>query len=225
MRKVQRLAAISAMAVLVAVVSACSSSESPSTLAPAPEAAPPSSAASSSDGVTTASDTFGAACSQLPKGNAPGSLDSMGPMPVASAASTNPLLKTLVSTVKAANLVDVLNSQKAITVFAPYDPAFDAVKKSIGDAKFSALLANKDALGNILKYHVIARRYDKAGLLAEPSGSIATLAGGSLQIKSDGDTLTVTDGAGTTAHVLCGNIPTKNATVFVIDKVLMGQKS
>jgi uncharacterized surface protein with fasciclin (FAS1) repeats len=149
----------------------------------------------------------------------------MGSMPVASAASSNPLLKTLVSAVKSAGLVDVLNNQKSITVFAPYDPAFAEVKKSLGDAKFNALRGDKEQLGSVLKYHVIARRYDKAGLLAEQNGSVATLQGGTLKVAADGDSMTVTDGAGNTAHVLCGNIPTSNATVFVIDKVLMGQKS
>lgn len=225
MRKIQRLAAVGAMAALTVTLSACGSSESPSTAAPAPApatSAAPSSAAES-DGVTTASDTFGAACSQLPQGNSPGSLNAMGPQPVATAASTNPLLTTLVTAVKAAGLVETLNSQKAITVFAPYNPAFDEVKKAMGDQQFAALLANKEALGNVLKYHVVAKRYDKEGL--ESAGSVATLAGGSLQIKESGDTLSVTDGSGATANVLCGNIPTANATVFVVDKVLMATKS
>ena len=224
MRKIQRLAAVGAMAALTVTLSACGSSEAPSYTAPAPtSAAAPSPSEASEDGVTTASDTFGAACSQLPQGDSPGSLNSMGPQPVATAASSNPLLTTLVNAVKAADLVDTLNSQKAITVFAPYNPAFDEVKKSLGDQKFAALLANKEGLGNVLKYHVIAKRYDKEGL--ESAGSVATLAGGSLQVKEAGDTLAVTDGSGATATVLCGNIPTSNATVFVIDKVLMAQKS
>ncbi len=226
MRKIQRLASAGAIVALVVTMSACGSGQ-PSTTSPStPTAtAPSSTAAGNPDGETKASDTFGPACDQLPQGNSPGSLTAMGPMPVASAASTNPLLKTLVSAVKAANLVDVLNSQRSLTVFAPYDPAFDEVKKKMGDAKFGALLANKDQLGSVLKYHVVARRYDKAGLLAESNGSVATLAGGTLKVTAEGDSLKVTDGAGNTANVLCGNIPTANATVFVIDKVLMAQKS
>ena len=189
--------------------------------APSSDAAPSSSAASG--GVTTPSDVFGAACSKLPQGNDPGSLTAMGPQPVATAASTNPLLTTLVTAVKAAGLVDTLNSQKAITVFAPYNGAFAAVHKALGAQKFKALLANKTALGNILKYHVIAQRYDRQGLVS--AASVPTLAGGNLQIKDTGATITVTDGSGQTATVLCGNIPTANATVFVIDKVLMAAKS
>lgn len=220
MRKIQRPVAVGAMVALSVALSACGGA--PSTANPVTPSASPT-AAPEGDGVTTASDTFGAACAQLPQGPAPGSLNSMGPMPVASAASTNPLLKTLVSAVKAAGLVDTLNGQKEITVFAPYDPAFDEVKKSMGEARFGQLLGDKDALGNVLKYHVVAKRYNKEGLLG--AGSVATLAGGSLQIKMDGDTMTVTDGSGQIAHVLCGNIPTSNATVFVIDKVLMSKPS
>jgi uncharacterized surface protein with fasciclin (FAS1) repeats len=70
---------------------------------------------------------------------------------------------------------------------------------------------------------VVAKRFNKDGLVA--TGSVATLAGGSLQVKMDADTMTVTDGSGQVAHVLCGNIPTANATVFIIDKVLMAQPS
>ena len=220
-------------AALAVTVSACGDSgSSDSANAPsnnsAPtsaEAAAPSSdaAAPASSGTTTPADVFGAACSKLPQGSDPGSLTAMGPQPVASAASTNPLLTTLVTAVKAAGLVDTLNSQKAITVFAPYNGAFAEVQKAMGPAKFKALLANKDGLGTVLKYHVLAQRYDRNGLVS--AGSVPTLAGGDLQIKDAGSTITVSDGSGQTANVLCGNIPTANATVFVIDKVLMAAKS
>ncbi|MGI8815631.1 MAG: fasciclin domain-containing protein [Pseudonocardia sp.] len=212
------------MAALAISVTACGGSSTP-TYPSTESAAPTTSSApaeTKSDGVTTAADVFGAACSKLPQGNAPGGLEAMGPQPVATAASTNPLLKTLVTAVKAAGLVETLNSQKAITVFAPSDTAFADVQKALGDAKFKALLANTEALGTVLKGHVIAERYDRAGLAKE--GTVSTLSGSSLTVKDTGATLTVTDGSGATANVLCGNIPTANATVFVIDKVLMSGK-
>lgn len=162
-------------------------------------------------GVTTNADVFGPACGALPQGSTPGSLDSMGPEPVASAASTNPLLTKLVAAVQATNLVDTLNSQQAITVFAPADSAFDA----LGDAKFTELAQNPSQLAPILQYHVLPQRYDAKGL--EAAGSVQTLdsEGGPIKISGSGDDLTVNG-----AKVLCGNIPTKNATVFVIDTVL-----
>jgi uncharacterized surface protein with fasciclin (FAS1) repeats len=225
-RKIQRLAAVGAMATLTVALAACGSSAAPSTSGATSAAAAPvtsAPAATSSNGVTKASDVFGAACSKLPQGSAPGSLDAMGPQPVATAASTNPLLTTLVTAVKAAGLVDTLNNAQNITVYAPYNGAFDAVKQQLGDAKFTALLQDKATLGTILQYHVSGTRYDGAGLIA--AGKTSQLAGGDVTVSGTGtgaDTkIMLTDGKGDQASVLCGNIPTSNATVFVIDKVLM----
>ncbi len=215
-----RIAGIGLTAAAALALTACSGSDtassgsSSSAPAPAPSssmAAPSSSAAAGGDGMTTNVDVFGPACSQLPQGSAPGSLDSMGPQPVASAASTNPLLTKLVAAVKATNLVDTLNSAPAITVFAPADPAFAA----LGDAKFAELAGKPAELSPILQYHVVGKRYDAKGL--EGAGTLESLntAGGPLKIEGSGDNMTVNG-----AKILCGNIPTKNATVFVIDKVL-----
>ncbi|WP_134663107.1 MULTISPECIES: fasciclin domain-containing protein [unclassified Amycolatopsis] len=212
--KTLRLAGIGAAAALA--LTACGTSTDNNASGSSPSAMPssmPSSApmSSSDSGVTTNADVFGPACSKLPQGNAPGSLDSMGPQPVASAASTNPLLTKLVAAVKATNLVDTLNSQQAITVFAPADPAFDA----LGDAKFKELAANPNQLAPILQYHVVGKRYDAKGLAAAGTVTSLNTAGGPLKIEGSGDNMTVNG-----AKILCGNIPTKNATVFVIDKVL-----
>ncbi|WP_328610700.1 fasciclin domain-containing protein [Amycolatopsis sp. NBC_00345] len=214
-----RIAGLGVTAVAALALSACGSGtdsgSSASSSAPAPSSsmqAPMSGASDASGGVTTNADVFGPACSQLPQGSAAGSLDSMGPQPVASAASTNPLLTKLVAAVKATDLVDTLNSQPAITVFAPADPAFAA----LGDAKFTELAQNPTQLAPILQYHVLAKRYDAKGLAAA-GGSVTSLdtAGGPLKIEGTGENMTVNG-----AKILCGNIPTKNATVFVIDKVL-----
>jgi uncharacterized surface protein with fasciclin (FAS1) repeats len=223
-RKIQRLAAVGALAALTVALAACGSGGTTSSQAPSPAAAAPmtSSAPAAGDGVTTNADVFGPACNMLPQGDAPGSLNNMGPNPVATAASSNPLLTTLVTAVgKVPGLADTLNSQKAITVFAPYNGAFDEVKKSVGEAKFNALLADPTALGGVLSYHVAPKRYDAEGLVA--AGKITELAGGDVTIGGTAAAPTVTDGMGNTANVLCGNIPTSNATVFVIDKVLMAK--
>lgn len=223
MRKIQRLAAVGAMAALTVALAACGSSTTASTgtATSAPAAAAPTSAAAASDGVTTNADVFGPACGMLPQGNAPGSLNNMGPNPVATAASSNPLLTTLVTAVKAAGLVDTLNSQKAITVYAPYNDAFAAVKTKLGDTAFNALLADPTKLGAVLSYHVVPQRYNAAGLVA--AGKTTQLAGGDVTIGGKATAPTLTDGSGQTATVLCGNIPTSNATVFVIDKVLFAK--
>ncbi|WP_410661792.1 fasciclin domain-containing protein [Amycolatopsis sp. lyj-112] len=212
-----RVAGIGFTAVAALALAACSSNDtassgsSSSAPAPAPSSSAPMSSAASGDGVTTNADVFGPACSQLPQGNEPGSLDSMGPQPVASAASTNPLLTKLVAAVKATNLVDTLNSQQAITVFAPADPAFAA----LGDAKFTELAGKPDELAPILQYHVVGKRYDAKGLESAKTLESLNTAGGPLKIEGSGDNMTVNG-----AKILCGNVPTKNATVFVIDKVM-----
>jgi uncharacterized surface protein with fasciclin (FAS1) repeats len=223
-RTINRVAAIGALAALTVTLSACGGmDQQPGGTAPsAPAAAPmtPAPAAAARDGVTTNADVFGPACSQLPQGDAPGSLNNMGPQPVASAASTNPLLTTLVTAVgKVDGLADTLNSQEAITVFAPYNGAFDEVKAAVGDQAFNDLLANKQQLGGLLSYHVVPQRYDAEGLV--DAGRTTQLAGGQVTIRGTAEAPTITDGQGNTANVLCGNIPTDNATVFVIDKVLM----
>ncbi|MFD6068516.1 MULTISPECIES: fasciclin domain-containing protein [Amycolatopsis] len=213
-----RVAGIGFTAVAALALTACSGSDNASSgnssaPAPAPSSSmsAPMSSAASGDGVTTNADVFGPACSQLPQGSEPGSLDSMGPQPVASAASTNPLLTKLVAAVKATNLVDTLNSQQAITVFAPADPAFAA----LGDAKFTELAGKPDQLAPILQYHVVGKRYDAKGLESAKSVESLNTAGGPVKIEGSGENMTVNG-----AKILCGNIPTKNATVFVIDKVL-----
>ncbi|GAA3552353.1 fasciclin domain-containing protein [Amycolatopsis ultiminotia] len=211
-----RVAGIGLTASAALVLTACSSNDQASSggdssSAPAPSSSAPASGGASADGVTTNADVFGSACSKLPQGNEAGSLDSMGPQPVASAASTNPLLTKLVAAVKASNLVDTLNSQPAITVFAPADTAF----QELGDAKFNELAKNPSQLTPILQYHVLGKRYDAKGLSAAGSVTSLNAGGGPVKIEGSGDNMTVNG-----AKVLCGNIPTKNATVFVIDKVL-----
>jgi len=218
-RKIQRLAGIGVMAAATLALAACGGTAAPasSPAASAPAAAPATAAPAATDtGVTTNADVFGPACSQLPQGDAPGSLNNMGPQPVATAASTNPLLTTLVTAVKAVpGLPDTLNNTQGITVFAPYNGAFDAVPKQA----LQGLLKDTNKLGGLLSYHVVGQRYDAKGLVA--AGETTELAGGNLTIGGTADAPTITDGQGNTAKVLCGNIPTSNATVFVIDRVLM----
>jgi uncharacterized surface protein with fasciclin (FAS1) repeats len=208
------------MAALVVTLGACSNSERPSTAAPSTGApatmSAPASAAAASTGVTTAADVFGPSCSALPKGSEPGSLDAMGPQPVATAASTNPLLTTLVSAVgKVPGLADTLNAAPALTVYAPVNTAFEKIPADT----LNSVLNDQAKLGALLSYHVSGTRYDKNGLLA--AGTTTELAGGTVKVGGSGDAITLTGGNGQAANVVCGNIPTSNATVFAIDSVLM----
>jgi uncharacterized surface protein with fasciclin (FAS1) repeats len=153
--------------------------------------------------------TFGPGCSAVPASGA-GSFNGMATAPVASAASANPLLKTLVAAVTKAGLVDTLNSAQGITVFAPTDDAFGKIPKKTLDG----VLADQATLKKVLTYHVVAGQLSPDQL----AGTHKTLEGGKLTVTGSGEDFTVGNGG---AKVICGNIPTANATVYVIDSVLM----
>ncbi|MAO81945.1 MAG: beta-Ig-H3/fasciclin [Nocardioides sp.] len=156
---------------------------------------------------TAGDQVFGPACDAVPTSGA-GSFDGMVQDPVATAASNNPLLGTLVTAVGEAGLVDTLNDAEALTVFAPTDDAFGAIPEDT----LNAVLADKDTLTSILTYHVVGGQLDPEAVV----GKQETLQGGTVNVKGDTDGMTVNG-----ANILCGNIPTANATVYVIDSVLM----
>jgi uncharacterized surface protein with fasciclin (FAS1) repeats len=153
----------------------------------------------------------GAACAAVPT-EGEGSVGGMADDPVGTAASNNPLLTTLVSAVDAAGLVDTLNTGGPFTVFAPINTAF----AKIPTETLNGVLADTDALTSILTYHVIPEQLSGADLVA--GGTFTTVNGAELTVAQSGDTLVVNDGA---AAVLCADVPTANATVFLIDPVLM----
>jgi uncharacterized surface protein with fasciclin (FAS1) repeats len=209
-----------AVAALAITVAACGG---PKPIEGQPSNAPnsPTPVGSADTGVTTPKDVFGLACNQQPQGGTPGSAERAQNSPVVNAIQANPRLTQLALALKKANLVDTLNNAPEITVFAPYDAAFTSFQQSVGPDRYNNLLAQPAQLADILKYHVIARRYDRKGLAK--AARVNTLQGGSMQIKDTGQTLLITDNAGNVAHVLCGNIPTANATLFIIDHVLMSE--
>jgi uncharacterized surface protein with fasciclin (FAS1) repeats len=133
----------------------------------------------------------------------------MATAPVATAASANPVLSTLVAAVDAAGLVDTLNSAKNITVFAPDNAAF----AKIPPATLKSILANKAELTKILTYHVAAASYTPSQLAS--GMAIKTLEGGTVTPALKSGTYTVNSAA-----VVCGNVQTANATVYIINTVL-----
>jgi uncharacterized surface protein with fasciclin (FAS1) repeats len=212
-----RLLATSGLAACLALTAAaCSSSpSSPATSAPAssaPASSAPASSAPASSGATTASD-FGPGCTLVPKTGA-GSFTGMSTAPVATAASANPVLSTLVTAVKKAGLVDTLNSASGITVFAPDNAAF----AKIPAATLSQVLAHKAELTKILTYHVVAGRYTPSQLAA--GTPLKTLEGATVTPALMGSTYEVNS-----ADVVCGNVHTANATVYIINTVLMPPSS
>ncbi|PCG83895.1 beta-Ig-H3/fasciclin [Streptomyces sp. WZ.A104] len=160
---------------------------------------------------TATQDPYGPACSSVPK-EGKGSLDGMAQDPVATAASNNPELSTLVTAVKKAGLVDTLNNAENITVFAPSNDAFDKIPK----ADLDKLLADKEELTKVLTYHVVGEDITQKQL---EDGSFKTLEGGTLTTTGSGEEFTVND----SAKIVCGSVPTANATVNIIDTVLTPQ--
>jgi uncharacterized surface protein with fasciclin (FAS1) repeats len=172
-------------------------------------AADPAAGSDSPSAMTAEAQTFGAGCTAVPKTGA-GSFNGMATAPVASAASANPVLSTLVTAVTKAGLVDTLNSQKSLTVFAPTNDAFGQIPPKT----LKSVLADKAALTKILTYHVIA------GALKpdELAGTHKTLEGADLTISGNDPDFVV----GTQkASIVCGNVPTANATVYIVNTVLM----
>lgn len=141
-----------------------------------------------------------------------GSIQGMSQDPVAVAASNNPLLTTLVAAVSGqlnpdVNLVDTLNSSE-FTVFAPVDEAF----AKIDAATIDALKTDSDLLTSILTYHVVPGQIEPADI----AGMHTTVQGADLEVTGSGDSWMVND-----AMVICGGVQTANATVYLIDSVLM----
>lgn len=141
-----------------------------------------------------------------------GSVEGMSQDPVAVAASNNPLLTTLVAAVSGqlnpdVDLVDTLNGGE-FTVFAPVDDAF----AKIDPATIEALKTDSATLSSILTYHVVPGQIDPADI----DGMHTTVQGADLEVTGSGDDLMVND-----AKVICGGVKTANATVYLIDTVLM----
>lgn len=180
-------------------------------MAPSMEASP----SASSSMMDPAANLVGAGCADyaaaVPSGA--GSVEGMAADPVAVAASNNPLLTTLTAAVSGqlnpdVNLVDTLNGGE-FTVFAPVDDAFAKIDAST----IEGLKTDSATLTKILTYHVVP------GQIApdEIDGTHATVEGQDVTVAGSGDSITVNG----TANVICGGVQTANATVYLIDSVLM----
>ncbi|MCF3121082.1 fasciclin domain-containing protein [Streptomyces arenae] len=202
--------AVTAAVLLPLALTACSddSKDSESSDKSTPSAAKDT-ASSPSDDAAAMSEPFGPACASVPK-DGKGSFDGMAKDPVATAASNNPALSTLVTAVKKAGLVDTLNNAKDITVFAPTNDAFAKIPK----ADLDKVLNDKAQLTKILTYHVVGKKLAPKDL---ESGSYETLEKSKLTTSGSGESYKVND----SAKVVCGNVKTANANVYIIDTVLM----
>jgi uncharacterized surface protein with fasciclin (FAS1) repeats len=207
-----RGALLTAISSLALTLSACGSDSSSSSAAADTGSARASAAESSA--LPVSDEPFGSGCSAVPA-DGEGSFTGMTDDPVATAAGNNPALSTLVAAVTAANLGDSLNSAQDVTVLAPANPAFEAVP---ADA-LNALLADTPQLTAVLTHHVIQGRLAPDEL----AGTHTTLNNDEVTIEGSGEDFSIAaDGTvvGTEASVICGNVQTANATVYIIDQVL-----
>lgn len=190
-----------------ATSSSAAAEPSASTMAPSPSE-------TSAAAMDPAANLVGPGCAgyaeKVPSGA--GSVSGMALDPVAVAASNNPLLKTLTAAVSGklnpkVDLVDTLNGSE-FTVFAPVDDAFAKI-----DAATIETLKKDDALlSKILTYHVVPGQITPDKIV----GTHKTVQGGSVTVTGSKDSLKV-DGA----NVICGGVKTANATVYLVDSVLM----
>ena len=206
-----RIGLVAAIGLVALFGAACGGNADPGSTATTDS---PTSAAPSESPDAMASGMVGPGCAdyakQVPDG--PGSVEGMAADPVAVAASNNPLLKTLVSAVSGklnpkVDLVSTLNGSE-FTVFAPVDSAFAKI-----DAKTIDTLKTDDKLlSTILTYHVVAGQIAPDKI----AGEHKTVQGGTVTVTGSGDTLKVND-----ANILCGGVKTANATVYLIDDVML----
>ena len=165
-------------------------------------------APSESMGTDMAGAPFGPGCAAVPADGA-GSFGGMAKDPVATAASNNPVLSTLVTAVTEAGLGDTLNTTPDITVFAPTNDAFAAMDKATLD---KAMADPKGLLTTVLTNHVVAGRLAPD----QVAGEHETLAGTKITVEGSGEDFSVGE-----AKVVCGDVQTANATVYIIDGVLL----
>jgi uncharacterized surface protein with fasciclin (FAS1) repeats len=214
-RKTFTVASLAAAAILT--VSACSDDASTSAAA---EPTSPSVAVTTvapapmEQAMDPAANLVGPGCADYAAQNptGPGSVTGMAQDPVAVAASNNPLLTTLTAAVSGklnpnVNLVDTLNGSE-FTVFAPTDAAF----AKIDLATIDKLKTDSDLLSSILTYHVVPGQASPTQVI----GTHKTVQGADVTVTGGGNAIKVND-----AGVVCGGVRTANATVYLIDTVLM----
>lgn len=215
----RRIASVAAAAAVGGLVLAGCSTDDGSTDAEGTTSAMTTSSAMSSSSQTSAMEAesamlVGPGCADYAEANpdGPGSVEGMAKEPVATAASNNPMLTTLVQAVSGGvnpevDLVDTLNSGE-YTVFAPVDDAF----AQIDDATMEQLKTNPEMLTDILTYHVVEGQLTPD----EVVGMQTTLNGADVDVTGSGDNLMVNG-----AKVVCGGVETANATVYLIDQVMV----
>jgi uncharacterized surface protein with fasciclin (FAS1) repeats len=167
------------------------------------------SAAADSHVSVSAQQHVGAQCGAMPA-RGMGSYTGMAAVPVVTAASHNPHPSDLVHAIQAAGLTSTLNSAQDITVFAPDNRAFAALRKP----GLARMMGSKADLVRVLEYQVVRGRQSPAVLGA--GRMFSTVEGRKVLAVKSGDAYKVNN-----ATVVCGNIRTSNATVYITNRVML----
>ena len=117
---------------------------------------------------------------------------------------------TLATALTEAGLVDALKGKGPFTVFAPTDEAF----KNLPDGALDNLLKDKEALKNVLLYHVVSGNVSSKEVVKLDKAT--TLNGSDLNIKTTNGKVMIND-----ADVIGADVEASNGIIHVIDKVLL----
>jgi uncharacterized surface protein with fasciclin (FAS1) repeats len=158
-----------------------------------------------------AAEPFGTACAEVPT-SGDGSFEGMMTAPVGTAAAANPLLTSLAMDLELAGLTDTLNNAEDLTVFAPTNDAFAAAAEADPEGMEAMMADPTGEFADLLSYHVVEGQVPPDEL----EGEHTTLQGATLTVQGSGEDFRVNG----MANVVCGDIHTDNATVYVIDEVL-----
>lgn len=139
-------------------------------------------------------------------------------------AASNENFTTLVAAIKAADLVDTLNSDGPFTVFAPTNDAF--AKLPAGTVESLLKPESKTVLTGILTYHVVSGKFDAASVInavTENGGNfvVNTVQGGKITISLNDGKVMLTDENGSTSTVVMADVEASNGIIHAIDTVVM----
>ncbi|MEA9412486.1 fasciclin domain-containing protein [Flavobacterium sp. PL02] len=134
---------------------------------------------------------------------------------------------TLVAAVKAAGLVETLESKGPFTVFAPTNEAFNKLPK--GTVETLLKPENIKTLQNILTYHVVAGKMNAADIakaikMGGGKATLKTVSGGTLTAWMKGKDLYISDESGNKAKVTIADVNQSNGVIHAIDTVLLPKK-
>lgn len=203
--------ACAALAVGLALAVAACGSTTTTSATPTGSAGPvsltPNPSASSLPTAATAA-RVGADCAMIPaKGK--GSVGSLTKEQAVTAASSNPQLSVFIAAIKTAGLDNALNSRHSYTLIVPANSAFASLSKTqITNLRKSGFLFK------IVQYHALKSMISPQQFAA--GARPLTLEGKPLTLSKSGSAYKVNG-----ATVLCGNIKTRNATVYIVNKVLL----